>query len=225
MSSLLCLLWAALSAAHSIIPNKADSTASSSANACVARLVRRTSKSTACLPDGDTRGGGRFGCVDNSTVQVSRHCSGLFQCGNGYTTLCPKPSAGGDPHVCICSSPCHKDAYLAGDLKRQGFSCPPTVPPSPLLPPLPPVPPLPPPPPVPPLPPPPPVDPAHTKHADVAGCDPSCTKREEGSPVWCKCAACSTEPEPLAMGAPCHHGHAPHHVAPRSSSVDETGHV
>ena len=213
-TTLLCLLWVALAAAHSI---KEDITSSSSAKNCVARLVRRTSKNTACLPDGDSRAGGRFSCVNNTAVQVSGHCAGLFQCGNGYTTMCR--STGG-ANTCSCRVPCHQNVYTSGDLKKQGLSCPPTVPPSPLLPPLPPVPPLPPPPPGPSLPPPPPLDPAlaaadgHAKHADVAGCESWCTKREEGSPVWCKCAACSTEPEPLAEGAPCHHGHAPHHAAP-----------
>ncbi len=204
-----------LSSAHSIKPAEAEAT-NTAASGCFVRLLRRTSKSTPCFPEDDssfaTKSGGRYGCVDNSTVTVARHCAGLFACGNGYTTLCPLRNKPNDQwsFTCQCQSPCHENPYMQRDLKAKGLSCGPMVPPSPLLPPLPPVPPQ----------PPSPLSPAQASSldpsdskpaggpADVAGCEPWCSKRE-GKAKICKCAACAEEDAPLAVGAPCHHGHAP----------------
>lgn len=181
---------------HSYKQSESDSVLASTS--CSVRLVRRTSKSTACLPDGDTRSGGRFSCADNATVTVSHHCAGLFMCGNGYTTMCPKTGS----NTCKCEMPCHANWYLSTDRAAKGQACTPTMPPSPGIPPLPPVPPLPPPPP---LAPPPLTAGGNSGPAENAGCEPWCSKRDESKARICKCAACSSEASPLAMGAPCHH--------------------
>ena len=205
----------AFAAGHSIKPLEADSTATDAKASCTAKLIRRTSKSVACFPEGDTRRGGHFGCVNNSAVFVTGKCAGLFQCSNGYTAMCTSRSVWGSHEECVCSMPCHLNNYVRGDLHAKGAMCPPTVPPSPNLPPLPPVPPM---PPLPPFPPPP-AAPArsHAGTIDEARCEKWCGKREgEGSEQpqdhLCKCASCSFASSPLAEGAPCRHGHAAHHA-------------
>ena len=213
--AMVLLMLPTLACAHSIIQAAADSIATSSANDCVVKLVRRTSKNTPCLPDGDSRGGGHFGCDSNSTVHVSRHCAGLFQCGNGYTTMC---TASGT--TCKCETPCHKNQYTS---HSKNTLCPPAFPPSPMLPPLPPTPPFPPPPP---LCVPPPLLPPATRStrsaSDVAGCASWCNKQTDANAAFCKCAACSSMVAPLPEGAPCHHGRSPHHGdAPGATPVVE----
>ena len=215
---LLCWLSPPTSA-HSIIPLESEATGNGYSG-CFVRLVRRTSKSTPCYPDGraefSTKGGGRFGCIDNSTVTVAGHCAGLFACGNGYTTMCPiRDAATGQwNYSCRCLEPCHKSWYMQGDLQAKGLACGPMVPPSPLIPAA--VPPL---PPVPPQPPAPASSPdtfsSNLKASDgpadasFASCDPWCSKREgKAKTKICKCAACTEEEGALAMGAPCHNGKA-----------------
>lgn len=214
---LLCWLSPPTSA-HSIIPLESEATGNGYSG-CFVRLVRRTSKSTPCYPDGraefSTKGGGRFGCIDNSTVTVAGHCAGLFACGNGYTTMCPiRDAATGQwNYSCQCLEPCHRNWYMQGDLQAKGLACGPMPPPSPLIPPVPPL------PPVPPQPPAPVSSPdmssSNLKASDgpadasFASCDPWCSKREgKAKTKICKCAACTEEEGALAMGAPCHNGKA-----------------
>lgn len=193
--------------AHSIVPKAGEDVAS--VGACVARLVRRTSKSHLCLPANDARGGGHFGCVDNTTVWVAGMCSGLFQCGNGATTMCGQSVK--ERMECKCHVPCHLESYTVGDLRRHGHPCPPAMPSTPFPPPLPPVPPS-----------PPPAAPlgrgsAAAHEPTVASCERFCTKavatESDHREHWCRCAACNftdVARPPLAEGAPCLHGHAPH---------------
>ena len=121
---------------------RADPTAETAASVdagCTVRLIRRTSKSTACLPEGDSRHGGHFGCKDNSTIWTNGRCAGLFICGNGALTMCKGGS------TCTCAEPCHMSEYGRRDHAKRGQSCPPALPFPPYPPPLPPLPPMPPP--------------------------------------------------------------------------------
>jgi hypothetical protein len=205
MRSCALVALASFAAAKSILPTVEGHTDGWVVNQtqtqrCTVRLVRRTSKSVACFPEGDARGGGRYGCLDNGTMFTRWKCAGLFQCGNGALTMCGTQAA--NYKECACKEPCHTSGYTS--------ACPPGLPARPYPPPLPPVPPM----------PPPPLAPgsesAPQLHAvqQTASCASWCDKG--GRPLehehWCKCAACTNvtgaDRPPLAEGAPCVHGHA-----------------
>ena len=127
--------------ARSIAPEK-DASVFKSAK-CSVRLLRRTSKSTGCLPEGvlpneRSARSGRFYCTDNATVYTTGMCAGLFSCGNGGTALCKNGP-------CACNVPCHLNPFTIDEHKASGFPCPPAAPVMPFPPPLPPTPPQPPP--------------------------------------------------------------------------------
>ena len=140
MQRLLVLGFLNLASSNSIPPKAGEDVSISSARSCVVRLVRRTSKSTACWPDGDPRRGGYFGCKDNNTVFVSGFCAGLFQCGEGATVVCGPTSRQHNYNECTCRTPCHQNVYTIQESAKKGAPCPPAMP-MPLLPPLPPTPP------------------------------------------------------------------------------------
>ena len=206
--------------ARSILPTADDSLATGRINgSCTVRLVRRTSKSVACFPEGDARSGGQYGCIDNATMFTRWKCAGLFQCGNGALTMC----GGHDSNYkqCSCKEPCHhiRSEYI-------GSSCPPGPPAIPFPPPLPPVPPM----------PPPPLAPdsqlltylftsqLNSDHTVVqASCAAWCDKGAHALEQhhWCKCASCKnmTRP-PLEEGTPCWHGLAVRASPPPASFVN-----
>ena len=195
--------------AHSYPPDKGLEI-SIGASGCVARLIRRTSKSTRCFPaNGGTPASGHgFGCENNASVVMHGRCTGLFQCGNGAVTMC-----GNAKEACNCTgepgrrSPCHLNPYM------RKSNCPPAMP----FPPFPP-----------PKPPAPPSSPPHPRPLgalglpqprEVATCEPWCAAANVTHEYtsWCKCASCKpvgTELDPLEThrvreGAKCRSGRKP----------------
>jgi hypothetical protein len=180
---MLPLLVCALS--HSWPANK--DRAWSVGDGCSVRLVRQLLPNV-CVPERSNATAPpshnmfAFSCADEASVTVHGRCAGLFQCGNGATTMCGRIRAGpNDAFTCNCSgikSACHLNPYT----RRQ--ACPPAIPFPPAPPPSPPR------APSPPRPPPrphfPPVDPI------VRQCARWCHEGHvhHNADSQCKCGAC-----------------------------------